>query len=95
MRRKGKKDESLDGGMNTTGLIGQWTMDGAGGDLDDHLAPSAEPLIAPTDRPTASGTAYVIPILVKDPDDENWRPLAGSEDAAAEASELADRLLRY
>ena len=81
---------------NTTDLIGRWSMDGALGDIEDRFgSPADAPAIVPAERPTVCGTAYDVPILVKRPEDETWRPLGVSEDGVADESDFAERLLGY
>jgi hypothetical protein len=87
---------SMDGAeTNTTDLIGQWSMDGALGDIENLGPPADAPAIVPAERPTVCGTAYDVPILVRRPEDETWRPLGVSEDEVAHESDLAERLLGY
>ena len=81
---------------NTTDLIAQWSMDGTLRDLDDRFGSLADaPPIVPAERATVCGTAYDVPVLVKRPEDESWRPLGVSEDGVAEESDVAERLLSY
>jgi hypothetical protein len=81
---------------NTTGLIGQWSMDGALRDIEDRLGSQAEaPAIVPAEHAKVCGTAYDVPILVKRPEDGTWRPLGVSEGEAADESRVAERLLGY
>jgi hypothetical protein len=81
---------------NTTDLIGQWSMDGALSDIEDRFgSPGEPPAIVPAERPTVCGTAYDVPVLVKRPEDETWRPLGVSEDGVADESDVAERLLGY
>lgn len=83
-------------GMNTTALIDQWTMDGAPGDLDTtHFAASDAAAVGTRGNARTNGTAYEVPILVKQPDGEDWRPLGGGDDAETPASDVAERLLGY
>ncbi len=88
---------SMDGAeTNTTDLIGLWSMDGALRDIDDYLGSPAEaPAIVPAERARVCGTAYDVPILVKHPEDETWRPLGAGEDGVADESDVAERLLGY
>jgi hypothetical protein len=86
----------VDTEANTTDLIGQWSMDGTLRDGDAHFVSLADaPPIVPAERATVCGTAYDVPILVKRPDDESWRPLDVSEDGIADESDVAERLLAY
>jgi hypothetical protein len=81
---------------NTTDLIGLWSMDGALRDIDDCLgSPADAPAIVPAERARVCGTAYDVPILVKHPEDETWRPLGAGEDGVADESDVAERLLGY
>ncbi len=81
---------------NTTGLIGQWSMEGALRDIEERLGSAAEaPAIVPAERAKVCGTAYDVPVLVKRPEDGTWRPLGASEGGAAEGSDVAERLLGY
>jgi hypothetical protein len=88
---------SLDGTQtNTTDLIGRWSMDGAPRDIDDRFgSPADAPAIVAAEHARVCGTAYDVPVLVKRPDDETWRPLGASEDATADEPSFAERLLRY
>jgi hypothetical protein len=81
---------------NTTDLIGRWNMDGAPRDIDDRLgSPADAPAIVAAEHAKVCGTAYDVPVLVKRPEDETWRPLAVGEDAAADEPSFAERLLGY
>jgi hypothetical protein len=81
--------------VNTTDLIGAWSMEGSLRALPEELGSRADaPAIATAERAHLCGTAYEVPILVKDPDDESWRPL-GATEATADASAVAERLLGY
>lgn len=81
---------------NTTELIGQWSMDGALRDIDDHFGSQADaPAIVAAERARVCGTAYNVPVLVKRPEDEIWRPLGVSEDGVTDEPCLAERLLGY
>jgi hypothetical protein len=88
---------TLDGTLtNTTDLIGQWSMNGIPGDFDDGFgSPADAPAIAAAERARVCGTAYDVPVLVKRPEDEVWRPLDVGEDGMADESPIAERLLGY
>ncbi len=88
---------SMDGTeTNTTDLIGQWSMDGALGDIDDRFgSPADAPAIVAAEHARVCGTAYDVPVLVKRPEDEIWRPLGVSEDRVADEPSFAERLLGY
>lgn len=80
---------------NTADLIGAWSMEGAS-DLDRRLAsPSDAPAAATAERAHLCGTAYDVPILVKSPGDDAWRPLAESQGEATRPSDIAQRLIGY
>lgn len=82
--------------VNTADLIGEWSMDGLGGRLPEDIGSSADATaVATAERARLCGTAYQVPILVKDPDAEGWRPLDAGADAPEDASEIAERLLGY
>jgi hypothetical protein len=62
--------------MNTTNLIGEWSMGGAGRDVrgrfrstDDILAAIAGNQATPAPTPTASASSF----LIKGSDEEGWR----------------------
>jgi hypothetical protein len=81
---------------NTRDLIGLWSMDGALPDIEDRLGPPADaPAIVPAERARVCGTAYDVPILVKHPDEQTWRPLRTSADGVADEFGVAERLLGY
>ena len=68
--------------MNTTDLIGQWTMSGARHDLDDHFRATDDirAVIAdnqPTPEPTPPATRT---FLIKGADEDNWQPLEDDEE---------------
>ncbi len=58
--------------MNTTALIDHWSMDGAG-DLEGHFR-SAVDIHAMLSEPTEASPDHTS-LLVKGPEDEDWRPL--------------------
>jgi hypothetical protein len=66
--------------MNTTTLIGQWSMDGARRDLAGRFRSVDDIrgiLLGEKSQPAAGAAA---PLLMKRADEENWRPLlAGKE----------------
>jgi hypothetical protein len=90
-------DWSLDGTQaNTTALIGQWSMDGTPCDIEDRFgSPTDAPAIVAAEHARVCGTAYDVPVLVKHPDDDVWRPLGASEDGVADEPSFTERLLGY
>jgi len=64
--------------MNTTKLIGEWSMGGAGRDVGgrfrstaDILAVIADNRATPTPTPSAAASSF----LIKGSDDEAWQPV--------------------
>jgi hypothetical protein len=83
--------------LNTTDLIGAWSMDGTRESLDGCFgSPLDAPAVATAEQARLCGTAYDVPILVKSPEDQSWRPLGRTEEQpGGGASDLASRLNGY
>lgn len=88
---------SMDGtAPSTTDLISQWSMDGALRDIDDRFgSPADASATVAAECARVCGTAYEVPVLVKRPEDETWRPLGVREDGVADEPSVAERLLGY
>jgi hypothetical protein len=71
-------------------------MDGALRDINERLgSPVETPAIVPAEQARVCGTAYDVPVLVKRPEDQTWRPLGASGDRQADEPDVAERLLGY
>jgi hypothetical protein len=67
--------------MNTTDLIGQWSMDGAGGDVDDSFGSLVDINARLSEREQEAHVEPApmpAPLLLKSADDDDWRPLLGA-----------------
>lgn len=64
--------------MNTTALIGQWSMDGARRDLAGRFRSSIDILgaLAGRDDVTEPSAPQASVVLLKQAGEEDWRPLA-------------------
>jgi hypothetical protein len=66
--------------VNTTGLIREWSMEGALSDLERRFAPSADLLAMVAEEPsepTAEPAQNLL--MVKPAGEDEWRPLAGGD----------------
>jgi hypothetical protein len=62
--------------MNTTGLIAQWSMRGAGQDLGEQFRSVGDAEATPPSPEPDPVDAPVDPLLVRRPDEDEWQPLA-------------------